>query len=819
MSSHTPVDQPTVSTPSWDDYRLLVESVVDYAIFLLDLEGRVTTWNPGAKLIKGYQAEEIIGQHFSRFYPAEDVVAGKPARELDIAAREGRVEDEGWRVRKDGTRFWASVVITALRDDAGRLRGFGKVTRDMTARKAAEERARRAEQKFHHLVDAVIDYAIFMLDETGRVSTWNPGARRLKGYAADEIIGQHFSIFYTAEDRTAGKPEKILEAVRREGRYEDESWRVRKDGSLFWANVVITALRDEHGELRGFAKVTRDLTSRREAEETERRLLTEQTARDAAKEGERRLRESEARYRALSARLEIVLEGVADGITLQDRRGKVVFANGEAARFCGFDSGSEMMQTPPEEISARFELFDREGQPLAREQLPAQRVLAGEKAASALIHVRERSTGRDWWIQLRASPVLDAEGKPELAVNIWHDVTIEHLREIHARYLADATAALGSSLVYEEMLSTLGRILVPGLGDWCSIYLLEDGRLRDIARTHADPDKIDAVTRYQQQFPPDPGRSRGLWNVVRTGVVEVINDITDEMLARSASSPKAYAALRALGVRAAMLVPIRDRAQILGVIALVSSETERRYGASDITLAEELGRRAGAALENAQLYQRAQEAARSAEHAASAAEEASRIKDEFLATVSHELRTPLSAILGWATLLKDRLKEPSAKKPIEVIHRNAQAQVKIIDDILDVSRVITGKLRIDPRPSDLVAIARDAIEVVRPSADAKKIKLEFEPESDSCLLVADPERLQQVVWNLLSNAVKFTDPGGKARLSVGMKNSQVVLVVSDTGKGIEPAFLPLVFERFRQADSSTTRRVGGLGLGLALVRH
>ena len=165
MSSHTPVDQPTVSTPSWDDYRLLVDSVVDYAIFLLDLEGRVTTWNPGAKLIKGYQAEEIIGQHFSRFYPAEDVVAGKPARELDIAAREGRVEDEGWRVRKDGTRFWASVVITALRDDAGRLRGFGKVTRDMTARKAAEERARRAEQKFHHLVDAVIDYAIFVLDE------------------------------------------------------------------------------------------------------------------------------------------------------------------------------------------------------------------------------------------------------------------------------------------------------------------------------------------------------------------------------------------------------------------------------------------------------------------------------------------------------------------------------------------------------------------------------------------------------------------------------------------------------------------------------
>jgi CheY-like chemotaxis protein len=190
-----------------------------------------------------------------------------------------------------------------------------------------------------------------------------------------------------------------------------------------------------------------------------------------------------------------------------------------------------------------------------------------------------------------------------------------------------------------------------------------------------------------------------------------------------------------------------------------------------------------------------------------------------LATVSHELRTPLSSILGWATLLKDRVKDPSLAKPIDVIHRNAQAQVKIIDDILDVSRVITGKFRLEARPSDLVAITREAIDVVRPSAAAKNIALEFNPGNEFCFLVGDPERLQQVAWNLLSNAVKFTATGGKIQTSVRQERSNVVLSVSDDGKGIDPEFLPFVFDRFKQADASITRRVGGLGLGLALVRH
>jgi PAS domain S-box-containing protein len=248
-------------------YRLLVESVSDYAIFALDPTGHILSWNAGARRLKGYEPQEIIGRHFSTFYSPDDIAAGKPERELEDTARDGRVEDEGWRIRKDGSRFWANVIITALRDETGTLVGFAKVTRDLTERRAAEDELRRSEERFRLLVQGVKDYAIFMLDPTGHIASWNEGAQRAKGYTAEEIIGAHFSIFYPAEDVAAGKPPWELEIASREGKYEEEGWRVRKDGSFFWANVLITALRDASGRLLGFTKVTRDLTERRASHE------------------------------------------------------------------------------------------------------------------------------------------------------------------------------------------------------------------------------------------------------------------------------------------------------------------------------------------------------------------------------------------------------------------------------------------------------------------------------------------------------------------------------------------------------------------------
>ena len=248
--------------------ELLVEAVIDYALYLLNPKGEIVSWNPGARRLKGYEAEEVIGSRFHNFFTAEDQARGFPDHVLEMAARSGRFESEGWRIRKDGSRFWALAVIDAIRGDNGELLGFVKITRDMTERWEAERRALESEARFRQLVQGVVDYAIFHLDQEGIISSWNAGAERIKGYAANEVIGSHFSRFYTPEDREAGVPRQALATARSQGSFQAEGWRVRKDGTRFWASVVIDAIRNDAGELIGFAKITRDITERMEAQRT-----------------------------------------------------------------------------------------------------------------------------------------------------------------------------------------------------------------------------------------------------------------------------------------------------------------------------------------------------------------------------------------------------------------------------------------------------------------------------------------------------------------------------------------------------------------------
>jgi PAS domain S-box-containing protein len=473
MLGHTPHIQRLVAR--FDD---ALESVRDYAIFLIDKEGRVASWNRGAQLVLRFAPEDIVGQPSDILFTPEDRARGAAQHELDTAVREGRSLDERWHIRGDQTRFFGSGIMTAVREADGELLGFIKILRDFTEQQQAAESLAASEQRYRLLVDSIKDYAIFMLDSAGYVTYWTRAAERITGYVAEEVVGQHLEIFFTKDDREHGEPYRELEEARLHGRAERAGWRCRRDGSAFWGEEIATAVTNSKGELQGFSKITRDSTVRMLADAERERLLQQAT-------------------------------------------------------------------------------------------------------------------------------------------------------------------------------------------------------------------------------------------------------------------------------------------------------------------------------------------------------EANRIKDEFLGTVSHELRTPLNAVLGWTQLVrKGRMSPEAMERALEVIERNARTQAQLIEDLLDVSRVVSGQIRLSREPTSPVAAVMAAVETIKPMADAKRIELDVRADPMTVgNVMADPARLQQVVWNLLANGVKFTPDEGRVTVETARTDGIVEITVSDTGVGIATSFLPHVFDRFRQADSSTTRPQPGLGLGLAIVKH
>ncbi|HKY03761.1 MAG TPA: ATP-binding protein, partial [Blastocatellia bacterium] len=377
-------------------------------------------------------------------------------------------------------------------------------------------------------------------------------------------------------------------------------------------------------------------------------------------------------------------------------------------------------------------------------------------------------------------------------------------------FLAETSQVLSGSLDYETTLKTLARLAVPEFADYCIVELIEDDKtMRQVAVAHIDQTQEDALREFRRRYPFDPNLPYGSARVLRTGEPDVVFDVNRHWLETSARSPENFDDMLGIGINSYMCLPLRARGRLLGVISLAMSVSGRHYQPEDLSFAEEMASRAALAVDNARLYREAREA--------------NHTKDEFLATVSHELRTPINAILGWTQILLSREKDPVARRALEIVERNAKTQAQLIEDILDASRVITGRFSLEIRPVDLASIIEAAVETVRPTARAHGVDLQTKFDSSDYTMNGDANRLQQVILNLLTNALKFTPGGGTVEVALRPSDSadgrQAQLVISDTGEGISAEFLPHVFDRFSQADSTTTRRHGGLGLGLAITRH
>jgi PAS domain S-box-containing protein len=661
--------------------------------------------------------------------------------------------------------------------------------------------------EYRLLVEGVQEYAMYLLDPQGRVATWNRGAERIEGYRADEIIGEHFSRFYQPHEVLAGKPCEELRVATETGRFEEEGWRVRKDGTPFWASVLITALRGATGELRGFGKLTRDLTDRKRAEETARELIREQAARSAAEEAESRLRESEERYRQLSRRLEVILEGVGDSITAQDRSGRTVFANSAAAHSSGFATPGDFMSTPVSEVVAKFDLFDERGAPFDTANLPGQLALDGLEPEPVLVRVRDRATGIEWWSLVRASAVRNERGEPELAVNIWHDVTNRRRAELSARSLARATEALSQTFDYEKALADMAAGLVPELADWCAIDVVEEGAIKLVTVANVDQKKA-AMARALRERYPFLATATGLGEVIRDGRSLLFSEITAADFERDLPDPEMRAGVLALDLRSVLIVPLKTRDGTLGAMTLCSVRSGRRYDEHDLSLAEELGRRAGIAIENAFLYRDAQRAIR--------------LRDEFLSIAGHELKTPLTALdlqlqsllagvtRGAALQQLDRWEE-RLRKAISQSHRIG----RLVHELLDVSRITSGRLVLEPEPLDMAHLVQEIIE--RHASELARAGSEISLAVEGRTVGAwDPSRLDQVVSNVLSNAIKY-GAGKPIDVRVWGDGAAVSVSIRDRGIGIPPESQSKIFQRFERAVSE--RNYGGLGLGLWIVRE
>jgi PAS domain S-box-containing protein len=945
--------------------------------------GRVGIWDldlvtddlylsPNLKALLGYRDDELendLDAWCELVHPddKERVIA---ATKVHVSGEVPRYEVEVRRRHKDGRYLWFLAQGVALRDAGGRAFRLTGSDTDITARRQAEESLRVSEERYRSLLENANDI-IYAHDLQGNYLSINRAGAEITGYTREEILGGLNISQVVAPDHLELAKEMLLRKLEDPSPTVYEIDIVTRDGRRLTLEVS-TRVSYTGGQPVAIEGVARDVTRRKRAEAEKTRLAS--------------LLETQRRH--LQAMVGNVPGVVWEAWGVPDEASqRINFVSDYVETMLGY-TVEEWLATPNFWLSI-VHPEDRE-----RAGREAAVIFASGKVGTSRFRWVAKD-GRPVWVESQSSIIQDEAGRPVGMRGVTMDISERMRQEANEHFLAEASTALSSSLDYQTTLATVARLAVPQFADWCGVDMVdEEGTLRRLVVAHVDPAKIEWAHEIYQRYPPDPSEPQGLYQILRTGEPEFYPDITDELLVAGARDEKHLEIMREVGFRSVMLVPIKMRERVLGVITFVNTETSRHHTTEDLARAQDLARRAALAVENARLYRAerqtreaaertsdrlarlqavstalsraltpqqvatavieqgisslnahagtvvlldeasaqleivatvgfepelvenwkqfalatpvpladavrerlpvliesvadsnerypmierlaavtgshalvalplsvkgrtigamglsfpraqsfgeddrafmlalAQQCAQALERASlyeteqrlrAEAETANRLKDEFLATVSHELRTPLTAIVGWSSMLRTGdFDQPTTARAIETIERNALAQTQIIEDLLDVSRIITGKVTLDPRPVELNGIVEAALDSVRPAAATKGITLKSETEAGVGLAVVlgDPARLQQVMWNLLANAVKFTPAGGEVAVRLSRAGSHVRIAVADTGQGISRDFLPYVFDRFRQADGTITRAHGGLGLGLAIVRH
>jgi PAS domain S-box-containing protein len=665
--------------------------------------------------------------------------------------------------------------------------------------------------------------AIVSKDIDGVITSWNRGAEQLFGYTAGEAVGRSITLLIPPD--RLGEEDLVLARIRRGERVEHfDTVRWRKDGTLVDVSLTVSPIRDASGAVVGASKIARDISDRKrvdaELHDLQRRLLGLAVA-SASILGSPNV------DAVLSATIGLARDVCAsDGYAVWRidgaNRWRIVKSFGVSEAFSARVIAAESAESRQVTLSEPVRIDDVATAPAvahlrddyAREGIASMIVfplmIRGDRAGAMVFYSHRRRTYRDVDVQV-GTALANLTAAAITAAELYEEQrkgreAADHARQ-QAAFLAEAGTVLGSSLDYEATLAAVARLAVPAIADWCAVDILgERDALQRLAVAHVDPAKVELARMLQERYPSAPDTPGGVHDVIRTAQPAMMSRIPTELLDASARDDEHRRILRELRLTSYMCVPLVTHGKAFGAITFVSAESGREYAEDDLRLARELAARASLAVENARSYAQANEA--------------SRLKDEFLATLSHELRTPLNAVLGYARMLKVGMMPPDKTRPaIEAVERNATALTQIIEDVLDVSRIVSGRLRLNVERVELPAILHEACATVMPAADAKGVRVEAVIDPLATPVSGDPDRLLQIVWNLLSNAIKFTPRGGKVQLRLARVNSHVEITVSDTGIGIATEFLPFVFDRFRQGDATFAREHGGLGLGLAIARQ